>query len=217
MDIQQFLPVYFQALTRRFDGIMPGPVLLDAIIKSTYAMVADRDRNRSNREAFWDDFLRRVSEPIDKLDPIFSSFYGEDFPTLHYMAKALPEARQLLIGAHERGYTLVLATNPVFPRVAIEERMRWGKIDGIPFRLVTAYENMHACKPQLEYYQEIVDLLGLDPRECLMVGNDVQEDLVAGRLGMCTYLVEGPYLIDRGEPRLEPDLRGTLSDLAALL
>lgn len=217
LDIQAFLPVYFQALTRRFDGIMPGPVLLDAIMKSTYVMVADTDLTRSNREAFWEDFLRRVSEPYEKLDALFSAFYQEDFPSLSYMAKALPEARQVLTRAREAGYTLVLATNPVFPRVAICERMRWAQIDDMPFRMVTAYEDMHACKPHVEYYQEIVDRLGLDPRECLMVGNDVQEDMVAGRLGMRTFLVDGPYLIDRGQPRYRPDGRGTLLDLCALL
>ncbi|HHY95530.1 MAG TPA: HAD family hydrolase [Firmicutes bacterium] len=217
LDIDAFLPVYFQALVRRFDGIMPGHLLLDSVNKATFTMIGDRDRSRCNRDAFWGDFLPRVPLPGDKLEPIFAGFYQEDFPTLRYLARPLPEARALLQRAVDRGYTLVLATNPVFPREAVYERMRWGNIHDIPFALVTTYENMHACKPQLEYYEEILDVLKLAPEQCLMVGNDVQEDLVASLLRIRTYLVEGPYLRDQGEPRYEPYLRGSLDALAALL
>jgi len=76
---------------------------------------------------------------------------------------------------------------------------------------------MHACKPQPEYYQEILDLLRVDAAECMMVGNDAQEDMAASVAGLRTYLVEGPYLIDRGNPRYEPDYRGTLLELGEML
>ena len=41
-----------------------------------------------------------------------------------------------------------------------------------------------------------MDKLGLDPRECLMVGNDVGEDMAASALGMKTFLLT-PCLINR--------------------
>ncbi|MDI6825089.1 MAG: HAD family hydrolase [Bacillota bacterium] len=217
LDIDAFVPVYFEALARRFDGILPAGRLVEAILASTWAMVADRDLSRSNEEVFWSDFLPRVGLERERLDPIFTAFYRDVFPSLGDLARPVPEARRVLGHALSRGYRLVLATNPLFPRVAIVERMRWGGIHDIPFALVTAYEDMHACKPQPEYYREILQLLGASPEECLMVGNDVQEDLAASLVGIRTFLVEGPFLRDKGHPRYEPDLRGTLLDLASLL
>lgn len=217
LDIHTFFPVYFSALARRFDGLLPGDRLIDAILQSTGVMISDRDRSRSNQEAFWRDFPARVGKNEEELDAIFSVFYREDFPGLCYLAQPLPEARMVLDRAMAGGYTLALATNPVFPRAAILERLRWGGIADVPFALITSYEDMHACKPHLEYYQEALELLRAKPEECLMVGNDAQEDMVASLLGMKTYLVDGPYLIDRGEPRYEPHFRGTLAQLAALL
>jgi len=217
LDIDAFVPVYFSALSRHFDGVLPALSLVEAILASTWAMISDRDLSRSNEEVFWNDFLPRIGVSRETVDPVFTAFYRDEFPTLSHMATPLPEARRVLERAVSRGYTLVLATNPLFPRVAIRERMRWGGIDDIPFALITAYEDMHACKPQPEYYQEILDLVGARPGECLMVGNDVQEDLAASLLGIRTFLVEGAYLRDKGEPRYQPDLRGKLVDLIRLL
>ncbi len=118
-----------------------------------------------------------------------------------------------------QGWKIVLATNPVFPEVAIRERMRWCGIVDFEWLFVTTLEDMHFCKPHIQYYQEIVDYLGLDPERCVMIGNDVQEDMVAGKLGMKTVLVED-YCIDRNTGNvasgLVPHMRGLLKDVPAI-
>ena len=87
----------------------------------------------------------------------------------------------------------MVATNPLFPRIAIEKRLRWAGLDPDDFALITDYSNMHACKPQLAYYRQILSMLLLDAKDCIMVGNDAEEDMVAGKLGMATfYLNETP-------------------------
>ena len=53
-------------------------------------------------------------------------------------------------------------------------------------------------------------------QDCLMVGNDTGEDLVAAAVGMKTFLVED-RLIDRGRGHFPPDWRGRLPDLFAFL
>jgi FMN phosphatase YigB (HAD superfamily) len=217
LDINAFSPVYFEALSRRFGGVLAPDHLVNSLMSAASAMIANRNRSRSNQEVFWSVLVPLVGLPRDELDAAFQAFYREDFPALSSMARAIPEAQRVLEKAVSRGYRLVLATNPIFPQVAIRERMRWAHIDDYPFELVTAYENMHACKPQPEYYNEILDLLRVDAAECMMVGNDAQEDMAASLVGLRTYLVEGPYLIDRGNPRYEPDYRGTLLELGEML
>ncbi|MFW6306827.1 MAG: HAD family hydrolase, partial [Bacillota bacterium] len=107
---------------------------------------------------------------------------------------------------------LVLATNPVFPRRAIEERISWMGIEPDDFSLITTYENMHYCKPALDYYDEIIKKINLNPGECIMVGNDMQEDMVAGELGIKTFLITD-YLINRTEEDLDCDWKGSFEDL----
>lgn len=57
------------------------------------------------------------------------------------------------------------------------------------FRLITAYANSCHCKPNPAYYQDILDALGLSPENCLMVGNDANEDLAARTVGIPALLL----------------------------
>ena len=67
--------------------------------------------------------------------------------------------------------------------------MRWVNLFEDDFACVTTYEDFSYSKPNLGYYREIVDRLELDPARCLMVGNDVGEDMVVLEMGMKAYLI----------------------------
>lgn len=73
----------------------------------------------------------------------------------------------------------VLAINPIFPRSAVESRIGWAGLDVSDFEYITTYENSWYCKPNPEYYNEILSKLNLQSGECPIVGNDVTEDMVA--------------------------------------
>ena len=103
-------------------------------------------------------------------------------PTGRYRVRNLAAQRAIEL-ALARGFEVVIATNPVFPQKAIFERLRWGGFANKKFNLITSYENMHFCKPKPQYYAEILSKLGRTPAECWMIGNDVEEDLVAAQLG----------------------------------
>ena len=55
--------------------------------------------------------------------------------------------------------------------------------------LYTTYENSNYCKPNPMYYKEILDKIGCKAEQCLMVGNDVDEDMVAQSIGMKVFLL----------------------------
>jgi FMN phosphatase YigB (HAD superfamily) len=67
--------------------------------------------------------------------------------------------------------------------------MSWAGLDHNDFELYTTYENSCFAKPNLDYYREILGKLDLKAEECLMVGNDVSEDMVAEKLGMKVFLL----------------------------
>lgn len=217
IDTEAFLAQYMKALVSFMAPELPKEtvkVLPEYVLASTYAMIANADPSVSNARAFWDDFVPRTGMTQAALTPAFDRFYEQAFPGLkEHLAARLPGmARAVVAAAAAKGYDLVLATNPVFPRVAIEERMRWIEITDFPWRLVTAYEEMHFCKPQPGYFLEICDRIGVRPAECLMIGNDVTEDGVAAKVGMHTFFVTD-HLINKGRQPVDPNRSGSLADL----
>ena len=97
------------------------------------------------------------------------------------------------------GFKLILATNPIFPAVATESRIKWAGLNKDDFLLYTTYENSHYCKPNPDYYREICEKLSLNPTECLMVGNDAEEDAAAEKLGMKVFLLTDCLINKKGK------------------
>ncbi|MDR1669472.1 MAG: HAD hydrolase-like protein, partial [Oscillospiraceae bacterium] len=121
----------------------------------------------------------------------------------------------LVRSLNERGFTVALATNPLFPACAVATRLAWVGLTPDDFALVTDYYNSSTCKPNLDYYRSILQTLGKQPEQCLMAGNSVAEDICAGTLGMTTYLVTD--YIEDGGAAYTPHHRGTLNGLEIFL
>jgi FMN phosphatase YigB (HAD superfamily) len=216
-DPDQFLHEYVATISRAVAHLMDPRTFVKALLESTQVMV-DNTGPGTNREAFWQDILRRISCNQDQLEQLTTEYYGAVFPQLGVSLGVVPHpaARPTLEWLIRSGYDVAIATNPIFPRVATEERLKWGGIHGLPYKLVSTYEDFHSCKPNTSYYEEVLETIGRAPEECIMVGNDMQEDCVAGELGMRTYLVED-YLIDRGIDCRPPDFRGSFDDMVKFL
>ena len=99
-----------------------------------------------------------------------------------------------------------MATNPIFPRCATLNRIRWAGLCAEDFEEITTYEDYRYSKPNPEYFREILSRHGLRPQDCLMVGNDAREDLTAGSLGIKTYLVTD--CLEHGDAPQKPDYQG---------
>lgn len=213
IDTDTFLRHYMKAIAAHAGHLIPPAQLVEQIMASTGEMIKNTDPGLTNADIFARDFYPKVGRAEAELAPVFEAFYRERFPSLKSVCSGVPGlARQVAEAALARGYEIVLATNPVFPRLAIEERMRWIEVDDLDWRLVTCYEEMHACKPQPAYFQEILARIGRRPEECMMVGNDVQEDGVAAKLGMEIFYVTD-HLIDREGKELPSGRSGSLADL----
>ena len=101
-----------------------------------------------------------------------------------------PLVYDLLRDLRQRDYALVIATNPVFPKIAIEKRMTWAGVQDEPIALVTDYESCHGAKPQSRYYLEIMGKLGVSPENCIMIGNDARDDVLpTDALGLRCYML----------------------------
>jgi FMN phosphatase YigB (HAD superfamily) len=211
IDTDRFVGQYLKALAGHAGHLVAPELLVKQVMASTYEMIRNTDPAVTNAEIFAADFFPKVGKAEADLMPVFDQFYREKFPGLVSACPGVPGlAREVVQTAVDKGYEIVLATNPLFPRMAIEERMRWIGVQDMPWRLVTVYEEMHACKPQPAYYKEVLEKVGRQPGECLMVGNDFEEDGVAARLGMPVFFVTD-FLIKRTDAPLPPDRSGTLA------
>ncbi len=216
LHVDEFIPRYVASLCGHVAEILEPEQFRRCLLMATARMIEDQQGHLTNEDVFWHHFRHCLGAEIaTEVAPVVEDYYQRIYPELGQAYRADRWARRVLQSVIERGGRLVLATNPVFPLRAIRERMRWAGIADIPFELVTSYEKMHSCKPCVRYYEEILGVLGWAAEDCIMVGNDMQEDLVpAGKLGMDTYLVEG-MVIDRSSRRMTvPGPRGRLQELA---
>jgi FMN phosphatase YigB (HAD superfamily) len=194
-SIDTFIPAYFQALGKYLAHLIPPKRLVSEIMRATKAMEENDGTGLTNEETFASVFYPAVGIEREELEPVFVQFYIEEFPKLRELTRPIADARLLVEWAFERDLQVAIATNPVFPRFAIEQRLEWANIPVTEFdyALVTCYENSHATKAKPAYYQEIVATLNCEPKECLMVGDDWERDMMpAATAGVPIYWITKP-------------------------
>lgn len=212
-DLHEFTQAYFACLGEKVAHLTEPGTFIKHLLAATGAMVGNLDSERTNQEVFSRHFFSNVGVPEEVLLPVINEFYERDFALLQKLTRREEAARKAVLTALAVGQDVVIATNPVFPMTATRQRIEWAGLGDIAFKLVTSYENSHFCKPNGEYYREIVEKLGCHPEECLMIGNDVEEDLAAATIGMKTYLVTD-CLINAKKAEVVADYTGTLQELA---
>jgi HAD superfamily hydrolase (TIGR01549 family) len=212
MQTEPFVKHYLKELGRYIGDRYDAEKLLSLIWDATKAMIVNQEPHKTNEQVFIEYFVAHSGLDKEEVWPIFDAFYRDVFPTLSHLTSPSPWAKKIVEAAKRQGYRVAVATNPVFPRMAIHNRLAWIELAPEDFELVTVYEESHFTKPNPGYFQEICDKLGVQPTECIMVGNHMQEDMVASKLGMKTFLVTN-YLEDRGEPQYQVDQSGSLEEL----
>ena len=216
MDLEIFIKAYFSGLAQKLApfGVDPDK-LIAGIMAGTKGMVKN-DGTKTNEQVFWDTFVNAYGEDVLKHKPQFDDFYRNEFQLLQKVCGFNPAAAEAVHKIKGAGYRVALATNPIFPSYATESRTRWAGLNTDEFALYTTYENSCFCKPNPAYYQAVVDALGVDPKECLMVGNDGVEDVVASTLGMQVFLITD-CLINKKGADLSAYPQGSFADLQTYL
>ena len=212
MDQDVFIKDYFGRLARKLApyGYEPKK-LIEGVWAGTKAMVQNTGAV-TNEEAFWTACDAYLGCEASKDKAIHTDFYQNEFNEVKGVCGFEPMAAQIVGWLKEKGIRVVLATNPLFPSIATENRIRWAGLQPEDFELVTTFENSHFCKPNPAYYQEILGKLNLAPEECAMVGNDVAEDMVARIMGMEVFLLTD-CLINKDREDIDSYPHGSYSEL----
>jgi FMN phosphatase YigB (HAD superfamily) len=214
-DIDTFLPAYLKALSKHLAPLFPGDVLIRELLAATRLMVENRDPAFTLEEVFSRAFYPALGTTQAALKDEIDTFYSQVFPTLQTLTAVKPEAVRLVEEALARGYQVVIATNPLFPRVAIEHRLAWAglPVHKYPFALITSFEKFHFTKPHPTYYAEILAQLGWPDQPGLMVGNSLSDDIKpAAVLGLPTFWIK-----NESESKTESDDLSSQGSLSGVL
>ena len=212
MDNDTFTKGYFKLLASKMTACGYEPKqLVDAVWAGTAAMVRNNGE-KTNEEVFWTKFSETLGEKTLSDKHIFDEFYEKEFQKAKELCGYNPKASYTVRLFKKMGLRTALATNPIFPAAATESRMRWAGLEPEDFELYTTYENTGFCKPNPDYYRDILKRLDLKAEQCLMVGNDVTEEMVAETLGMKVFLLTD-CLINKDRQNIAMYPRGSFDQL----
>lgn len=189
MDQDVFISTYMGGLAAKMIPYGYDPkLLIKSIWQGTGAMTMN-DGRQSNEEVFWEIFSSIYGRDTRVDEPVFQEFYEVEFQKVKESCGFDGRAKTVIQTLKEKGIRVALATNPLFPAIATHSRTRWAGLEPEDFEHITTYENSRHCKPNLDYYRDILETLNVKPEECVMVGNDVGEDMIAQELGMKVFLL----------------------------
>jgi len=186
-DESEFFKHYFPKIRKYFIDIMPEEIFQNRIL-ATIKTLLGNNGSMSNMVFFMDSFSKDFEDKTALLMKRFNQFYEKEFDELKNLTTTLPDIRETIIKLKEQNLQLISASNPIWPEQVQIKRLQWADLESEYFDLITHIENMHYCKPRVEYYQEICKMINLQPEECLMVGNDPVNDMMPSKIGMKTYL-----------------------------
>jgi FMN phosphatase YigB (HAD superfamily) len=189
-EMNTFIPAYLQALAKRLSSVAAPDLLVRTLLSATHQMVENRDPEETLEQIFDAAFYPQLGITRQQVQETIDTFYCVDFPNLKGLTQVKPEAAGVLDSLLKRGDRAAIATNPLFPRTAIEQRLDWAglPVDQVPFVLIPSYETFHFAKPNPAYFAEFMGQLGWPKSTVLMVGNDVESDMGAAmKLGLPVF------------------------------
>jgi len=211
MDYNDFEDKYFNLLANKFTKYGEPEKLIQTIWDATIYMIQKADGISFNNERFFERFNTLINpEHHDAYLTGFMDFYNNEYDSVKettFKMEYMIEAVKIL---KDKGYNIMIATNPLFPEIAILRRIDWAGLSHKDFSFITNFEICRYCKPNIGFYYEISETVNKKPEQCLMVGNDMLEDMIAKKVGMKTYLVND-CIIER-EKYFEPDYKSESKD-----
>lgn len=216
MDIEIFTAAYFKGLVTKLApyGYEPQS-LIQAVWGGTKAMALNNG-TATNKDVFWKYISDTLGAQVFEHEAVFDEFYLKEFKLVKQVCGFNPLASSLIKKLKANGYRVALATNPIFPQTATYERIQWTGLSPEDFELITTYENSSHCKPNPAYYMDVANTLGVSPTDCLMIGNDVTEDMIAKETGMSVFLLTD-CLINKENKDISVFERGGFENLAQYL
>jgi len=207
VDMRRYIPAYVQGLADCIADLVPHETASRTLLELVHQLIRRDDGDESNNRWYLAHAAASFGIGADELQSRFSPWFAEGLAGLDPLMAPAPLARSIVEGCLRRGQKVVVATNPVFPQPVIASRLRCAGLADLELSLVTNSDNSRRCKPNPQYFHDVLETLGLQATDCLMVGNDTGHDLAARNAGIVTFLVD-TWLIDRARGDYVSDFCG---------
>ena len=226
IDELAFSHKYFKMLHDTYFSELDEQYFYDTLIEITKTVMLSKFPRVLTIKTFMKEMSKEYDRTPKALMEIFKSFYSNEYNELEAFVKPAENAIETVELCFEKGYTVVIATTPIFTETAIMNRLSWSGMGNFNFKLVTHAENMHYSKPREEYYQEILKKIKRKSNHCIMVGNEFMGDIVGPtRIGMPTFYcpqdgANDDYFVSpelKRFSKIKPTYAGSLGDFYALL
>ncbi len=210
-----FVPAYLRALSTGFDPRLDPAAVGRALLSSTALMNQSEDFSYTLREVFEAAFSPQFGITNQEFNSHMEEFYSEIFPTLQGITSQNPHAKPFIDWAFSQGFRVLIATDPLLPRAATWHRVRWAGLEPERFELISTFDDFHFSKTHAAYYAEVLGRVGWPEGPVLMVGNDMERDILpAKKLGLATFFVDAEPGSTSGP---EAGHHGNLQDLRRYL
>lgn len=212
MDQDKFIYVYFKAIEEYLSKVGYNVEEFMEDFKGAVYALLKNDGSKTNEELFFKVMGNKYD--INKLNDTFNSFYNGPYIDLKYVVNKTNNPREIIDKLKTKNKKIVLATAPIFPISAIEERLSWAGLKVDDFDYITTYSNSSYSKPKKEYYEEILKNINVKPSDCFMVGNDIDDDFSDLPFGIEKILITD-YMLNRKNKLINKDdfyLISTLSE-----
>ena len=218
---ETFVKTYLGTAAIFFKDLIPNPEMFYKELLSSTDIMENNDNDENTAlQDFLEDFCPKFDVSCNEIKERFIQFYQTEFKVIQPLISEMNGARKILydIKKYFPKKKLILATNPVFPFIAVRKRMEWGGVPEEVFDLITHAENTNYCKNNSKYWIELANRTSINPEKSLMIGNDGYRDMIAKKYGYKTFLIDTvleneEYITDD----IIPDYRGTLEDLSNFL
>jgi FMN phosphatase YigB (HAD superfamily) len=197
-SMDTFLPGYLQAWSEFMSSKIDPKILINAFLVGTRSISENPNFDCTLREGFDEVFYPMVGMTPEEFQPYEDRFYNEIFPKLKSLTQPAPGGEKFVESAFEHGYDVAIATNPYFPRTAIEQRLEWAglPVEKYPFALVPSIETFHYGKPHTAFFAELLAHLGWPDGLIVMVGDEPNSDIFpADQFGLPTFWVSKPTVV----------------------
>ncbi len=134
-DMEQFIPAYLGLLGQFIADHYPPEAFIRHLMRATDAMMANDGSERTNQEVFDAAFFPAIGRTREEMEPLFAEFYATRFPALRTLTRPVRIARPLMEWLFRQGFQVAIATNSLFPRTAIDQRLGGRAGGGIPLSL----------------------------------------------------------------------------------
>ncbi len=213
-NMDMFLPAYLQALSACMASYSEPGGLVKTLMDASAKMVANLRPDRTLEEVFDAGFYPPLGITKEQVRGILDKFYKNEFPKLRSLTQFRPEAVELVKTALGRKYRVAIATNSLFPKTAITQRLAWAGLspDQYPLALIPSFQTFHFAKPNPAYFAELLANLAWPEGPVVMAGDSLSNDIYSARqAGLATFWVASPT-IDLPEGQPAPNGRGSLQE-----